>query len=195
LTPSIVTEFYMRTDAFGGLLEDIHNIASECLPEIQHGDDDRMHVDGDSVEDNDGIQENSSNVRAFQILTTRTSARLCKTTFITLFVCVRFTLETTLQRASSLDPADVDSIILAKIVLQTRFDEATGIVYVRQTHSYVNNYNKWFSIITRGNHDIRFLFTKNHSLAIIHYNMKYISNFSFKANCHWRYTECAIHFT
>ena len=29
--------------------------------------------------------------------------------------------------------------------------------------------------MTRGNHDIQFLFTKNHSLAIIHYIMKYIS--------------------
>ena len=29
--------------------------------------------------------------------------------------------------------------------------------------------------MTRGNHDIQFLFTKNHAMAIIYYIMKYIS--------------------
>ena len=62
-----------------------------------------------------------------------------------------------------------------KVLLQTTFDEDTGVVYIKRNHGYVNNFNKWFSIITRGNHDIQFLYTKNHALAIVHYIMKYIS--------------------
>jgi len=62
-----------------------------------------------------------------------------------------------------------------KLISETSFDEQTGIIYVKRTHSYVNNYNKWFSITTRGNHDIQFLFTKKHTLAIINYIMKYIT--------------------
>src|SRR6266496_4827490 len=59
-----------------------------------------------------------------------------------------------------------------KLISKTRFDEQTD---VKCTHRYVNNYNKWFSIMTRGNHDIQFLFTKKHTLSIIYYIMKYIT--------------------
>src|SRR5216117_811532 len=60
-------------------------------------------------------------------------------------------------------------------MVKTRFDEATGIIYIKRDHPYLNNYNKWFSIMTRGNHDIQFLFTNNHAMAIVYYIMKYIS--------------------
>ena len=59
------------------------------------------------------------------------------------------------------------------IVVKMRFDEATGVIYIKQDHPYLNNYNKWFSIMTRSNHDVQFLFTKNHAMAIIYYIMKY----------------------
>jgi hypothetical protein len=62
-----------------------------------------------------------------------------------------------------------------KIVSETAFDEATGVVYVKRNHKYLNGFNKWLSIMTRGNHDIQFLLTKNHALAIVHYIMKYIT--------------------
>jgi hypothetical protein len=61
------------------------------------------------------------------------------------------------------------------IVLTTTFDPTTGVIYLKRNHPYLNNYNKWFTIMTRGNHDVQFLFTKNHALAIMHYIMKYIS--------------------
>ena len=64
-----------------------------------------------------------------------------------------------------------------KIILETRFDDATGVVHVKRNHRCVNNFNKWFSMMTRANHDIQFLFTKNHSLAIVHYIMKYDRGF------------------
>src|SRR5438045_9720917 len=54
-------------------------------------------------------------------------------------------------------------------------NEITGVIYIKRDHSYLNNYNKWFSIMTRGNHDIQFLFTKNHAMAIVYYIMKYIA--------------------
>lgn len=62
-----------------------------------------------------------------------------------------------------------------KIVLHTYFDEITGIIYIRRNHRYVNNFNKWLSILMRGNHDIQILFIKNQTLAIIHYMMKCIT--------------------
>jgi len=62
-----------------------------------------------------------------------------------------------------------------KIVTIMMFDEITDIIHIKWDHSYLNNYNKWFSIMIRDNHDIQFLFTKNHALIIVYYIMKYIS--------------------
>ncbi|TMI79542.1 MAG: hypothetical protein E6H10_15195, partial [Bacteroidetes bacterium] len=61
------------------------------------------------------------------------------------------------------------------IVEKTVFDVETGVIKVKRDNSWVNNYNKWFSLMTNGNHDIQYLFTKNHALAVIHYVMKYIT--------------------
>src|SRR5436190_3260280 len=61
------------------------------------------------------------------------------------------------------------------IVEKTVFDVETGVIKVKRNHCWVNNYNNWFSIMTNGNHDIKYLFTKNHALAVIHYVMKYIT--------------------
>jgi len=76
-----------------------------------------------------------------------------------------------------------------KRILTTMFDEATGIIHIKRDHPYLNNYNKWFSIMTRGNHDVQFLFTKNHALAIVYYIMKYISKP--EAALHSKLTVCA----
>src|SRR5881392_543145 len=43
--------------------------------------------------------------------------------------------------------------------------------------------------MTRGNHDVQFLFTKNHALAIVYYIMKYISKP--EAALHSKLTICA----
>ncbi len=43
--------------------------------------------------------------------------------------------------------------------------------------------------MTRGNHDVQFLFTKNHALAIVYYIMKYISKP--EATLHSKLTICA----
>ena len=63
-----------------------------------------------------------------------------------------------------------------KIIIKMIFDEIIGVIYIKWDHSYLNNYNKWFSIMTHdNNHDIQFLFIKNHVMIIIYYIMKYIS--------------------
>ena len=43
--------------------------------------------------------------------------------------------------------------------------------------------------MTHGNHDVQFLFTKNHALAIVYYIMKYISKP--EATLHSKLTICA----
>ena len=58
------------------------------------------------------------------------------------------------------------------IVPETSFDDITGLIHIKRDHPWLNDYNKWISIIMRANHDCQFLFIKNHALAIIHYVMK-----------------------
>src|SRR2546430_1473409 len=58
------------------------------------------------------------------------------------------------------------------IIPKTSFDKETGVILVKRNHHWVNNYHKW---MTRANHDVQFLFTKNHALSTIHYVMKYIT--------------------
>jgi hypothetical protein len=62
-----------------------------------------------------------------------------------------------------------------KLVLQSAFDEATGVLLQQRDHEWVNNYNPWFSLTMHTNHDCQYLFTQIHALAIIYYTMKYIS--------------------
>src|SRR5579859_3723596 len=61
------------------------------------------------------------------------------------------------------------------LVPHTAFDETTGVILQQRDHQWVNNYNPWFSLVMRTNHDCQYLFTQIHALAIIYYTMKYIS--------------------
>lgn len=62
-----------------------------------------------------------------------------------------------------------------KLVPHTVLDEATGVILQQRDHQWLNNYNPWFSLAMRTNHDCQYLFTQIHALAIIYYTMKYIS--------------------
>ena len=62
-----------------------------------------------------------------------------------------------------------------KIVPETRMDLETGLIEVHRDHAWVNSYNPWIMMMMRSNHDCQFLFSQIHSLAIIHYVMKYIT--------------------
>ena len=62
-----------------------------------------------------------------------------------------------------------------KIVSETRMDLETGLIEVHRDHAWVNGYNPWIMMMMRSNHDCQFLFSQIHSLAIIHYVMKYIT--------------------
>jgi PIF1-like helicase len=61
------------------------------------------------------------------------------------------------------------------LVPHSTFDEATGVILQQRDHEWLNNYNPWFSLVMRTNHDCQYLFTQIHALAIIYYTMKYIS--------------------
>lgn len=62
-----------------------------------------------------------------------------------------------------------------KIVPETKMDVETGLIEVQRDHEWVNAYNPWIMMMMRSNHDCQFLFSQIHSLAIIHYVMKYIT--------------------
>ena len=49
------------------------------------------------------------------------------------------------------------------------------MVQVKRNNQWLNPYNRWLTIITRTNHDVRFLFTAAYALAAIYYIMKYMS--------------------
>jgi hypothetical protein len=61
------------------------------------------------------------------------------------------------------------------LVSHSIFDEATGFILQRRDHEWLNNYNPWFSLAMRTNHDCQYLLTQIHVLAIIYYTMKHIS--------------------
>jgi hypothetical protein len=75
------------------------------------------------------------------------------------------------------------------LVPHTIFDDTTGVILQKRDHQWVNNYNPWFSIAMRTNHDCQYLFTQTHALAIIYYTMKYISKA--EANTHSKLTIAA----
>ena len=171
------------------LLNYIDNIASECLPESLANPDDNDWMDIDAGDNSmgdksltigsadDHTDDVVSSQQTFQPLPDPDCAEFEKVMrcHVKHIVCVRQIHNPKHNPTCYKYGTRCRFRFPRKIVLETRFDEATGVVYVRRTHPYVNNYNKWFTIITRGNHDIQFLFTKKHALAIIHYIMKYIS--------------------
>jgi hypothetical protein len=76
-----------------------------------------------------------------------------------------------------------------KLVPHTVLDEATGVILQQRDHQWLNNYNPWFSLAMRTNHDCHYLFTQIHALAIIYYTMKYISKA--EENAHSKLTIAA----
>jgi PIF1-like helicase len=62
-----------------------------------------------------------------------------------------------------------------KLISETRMDLETGLIEVYRDHAWLNAYNPWIMTMLRSNHDCQFLFSQIHSLAIIHYVMKYIT--------------------
>jgi len=62
-----------------------------------------------------------------------------------------------------------------KLHATTFCEPETGIVVLQRDNQWLNNFNKWFSIMTHANHDCQFLSTKDHAISVIYYILKYIS--------------------
>src|SRR5579859_3873414 len=62
-----------------------------------------------------------------------------------------------------------------RFVHATTFNEDTGIVEIERNDAWLNGYNPMLAIMTRANHDVQILTTKNHCLAVMYYVNKYIS--------------------
>src|SRR5579859_5823236 len=62
-----------------------------------------------------------------------------------------------------------------QLVPETRFNEETGTVEIERNNVWLNGYNPTLAIMTRVNHDVQFITTKNHALAAMYYINKYIS--------------------
>jgi hypothetical protein len=55
------------------------------------------------------------------------------------------------------------------------FDPDTGIFCIKRDDVWLNGFNELIIITLRANHDYQFLFTKDYTLAVVHYIIKYIS--------------------
>jgi hypothetical protein len=58
---------------------------------------------------------------------------------------------------------------------KTTFDPDTGVFCIKRDDAWLNGFNELITIALRANHDCQFLFTKDYTLAVVHYVIKYIS--------------------
>jgi hypothetical protein len=61
------------------------------------------------------------------------------------------------------------------IVEASYMDPETGIIRIIRNNRWLNNFCEVLLIILRGNHNVQYLYTKDHALATVHYVMKYIT--------------------
>jgi hypothetical protein len=54
-------------------------------------------------------------------------------------------------------------------------DIETQVIRIQRDDPWLNGYNPWLALALRTNHDIQYLHTQDHSLAIMYYILKYIS--------------------
>jgi hypothetical protein len=61
------------------------------------------------------------------------------------------------------------------LIGESGIDAATGVIHIQRDHAWLNGFNPWISLSLRSNHDVQFLLTKDHAMAIMYYVVKYIS--------------------
>jgi len=54
-------------------------------------------------------------------------------------------------------------------------DPETHVIHVKRDDAWLNGYNRWLSLALRANHDVQYLHTQDHGMAIMYYILKYIS--------------------
>jgi hypothetical protein len=162
LTPQEMREKAKEDPAFcQRLLDYISQIVEECMPE-----------DPDSPED-DGDES-----RLFEQYTHPDQPNFRRSMGKSLLNVVRYSQihkRTHLPTCFKYGSKKCRSQFPRAIVRATSFDKETGVFCIKRDHRWVNNYHRWIAQMTRANHDVQFLFTKNHALALIHYVMKYIT--------------------
>jgi hypothetical protein len=62
-----------------------------------------------------------------------------------------------------------------QLVEASCFDPDSGVVKIQRDGCWLNGFNPWISLAMRTNHDVQFLLTKDHAIAIMYYIIKYIS--------------------
>jgi hypothetical protein len=54
-------------------------------------------------------------------------------------------------------------------------DPETHVIHVKRDDAWLNGYNRWLRLALRTNHDVQYLHTQDHGIAIMYYILKYIS--------------------
>jgi hypothetical protein len=61
------------------------------------------------------------------------------------------------------------------LIPTTTFNESTGVILQKWDCQWLNNYNRWISLVMHANYDSQYLFSQTEALAKIYYVMKYIT--------------------
>ena len=135
------------------LLEYIDNVASECLPV----DGDWMDIDDDVPDVDDELQaDNASQERVFQPFPDPDEPDFERVMQKDVYHIVRVRQIHSRRHNPTCFKCESRRCRFRfprKIILQTYFDEATGVIHVRRNHRYLNNCNKWITVIMKGNND------------------------------------------
>jgi hypothetical protein len=62
-----------------------------------------------------------------------------------------------------------------ELVPYSFMDPETRVIRIKRDDPWLNGYNPWLSLALRANHDVQYLHTQDHGLAIMYYILKYIS--------------------
>jgi PIF1-like helicase/Helitron helicase-like domain at N-terminus len=144
------------------LLNYIEQVCSECIPEEVVDDDNQEHgsrVFRPLIPPNHPDFDEATKLDVFDIVRSRQFHNEKH-----LPVCFKYRLK---RKCRFRFPR-----LLVPI---TMFDESTGLILRKRDHQWLNNYNRWFSLVMRANHDCQYLFSQTEALAKIYYTMKYIS--------------------
>ena len=146
------------------LIAFITTIASECLPPIPVDDDDgetdslgsqvfRPFPDPDSIDFEDITATQIGDIVCSRQMHSRHHTPTC----------------------FKYDPTQCRLRFPRELFDSSIMDPETHVIHVKRDDAWLNGYNRWLSLALRANHDVQYLHTQDHGMAIMYYILKYIS--------------------
>ena len=140
-------------------------ITSECLPPIPVDDDDdeenvllgsqvfRSFPDPDAIDFEDIVTTQIGDIVRSRQMHSRHHTRTC----------------------FKYDPTQCRLRFPCEIFDSSIMDPEMHVIHIKRDDAWLNGYNRWLSLALRANHDVQYLHTQDHAMAIMYYILKYIS--------------------